>query len=339
MKAAKYIFFLLCIAFVGGAIYFSLLSGEIKVQKELIINAPTPLVVEVLEDFGQWGSWNENVDIVPINDGLNGDSENTVALVNYQYENDESGTLTREDSDTDKNKRYSFKTEDNRELQMTIKLDSLDINSTKLLINIEGERDLKNKITSRLLGDDVTEEIIPSLTKPFDQLEKALKAKMQEFSITQPMKTATSGGYHLMMTQSTNLGFIHELKVKMETQILSYMSKNRIRPTGKTKLIFDKRDTDNNTAIITVAIPVQEKVITEMAGTIICAYKDPNSVVKSSLEGNLNNLVKVWKKMDDFISNNGLTQSNYAPWMVYEVDKSTVYNPADQITTLYIPVE
>ncbi len=340
MKAFKYIVILLCIVFIGGAIYFSLKDGSFEDQQEVSVDAPAPLVYDVIANFSKWNEWNSRVSFGDLNEEQQQLLNDVDAAVKYQYNEEDYGTLTMVSLDSLKSARFDFVSKKGTSLSLNVQIDTTEDNFTKLKTTVTGDRDLTDKIVAEFFTDEITDEMIPALQEPFENsLNNALQKMMAQYEISEPFETATSGGYHLMMTQSTNLGYVQELRKKLEAAIINYMRRQNITASGSTKLIYDQIDDQNGTAIITVAIPVQEKIITEVNSTIICAYKNPVKAVRCTLVGDIKNLDLVKTKINKFIEQQGLSRSSYAPWEVYRKDASEVYNPAEQITEVYIPVE
>ena len=62
MKIIKYLFFILLIVTIGGALYFGTQDGTYDLTESKTINAPTSLVFEKvneLRNWKQWGPWKE----------------------------------------------------------------------------------------------------------------------------------------------------------------------------------------------------------------------------------------------------------------------------------------
>ena len=340
MKAFKYIVILLCIVFIGGAVFYSLKDGSIENQQEVIIDAPAPLVYDALSNFSSWEQWNDHLDLEGLKDDQKMLLNDVDAIVDYKYNEDEFGTLKIASLDSLSSAQFDFVSKKGTSLTLNVQIDTTEGNATKLKTTVTGNRDLTDKIVADLFSDEITEEMIPALQEPFEKsLNSALQKMMAQFEISEPFETTTSGGYHLMMTQSTNLGYVQELRKKLEAAVVNYMRRQNIAASGPTKLIYDQVDQQNGTAIITVAVPVAEKIVTEVNSTIICAYKNPVMAVRCTLVGDIKNLDLAKTKINKFIDQQGLSRSSYAPWEVYRKDASDVYNPAEQITEVYIPVE
>ena len=60
MKALKYIFILLLVIVIAGAIYFSLQESHFKVEKSQVVEAPINLVYDQIANFKNWEDWNEH---------------------------------------------------------------------------------------------------------------------------------------------------------------------------------------------------------------------------------------------------------------------------------------
>lgn len=320
--------------------FYSLKDGSVEHQQENTVNAPAPLVYDALSDLSSWGRWNDHVNLEDLNDDQRILLNDVDAIVDYQYDEDELGTLKIARLDSLSSAEFDFVSKNGTSLTLNVRIDTTESNATKLKTTVTGDRDLTDKIVADFFKDEITDVMIPALQEPFEKsLDSALQKMMAQYEISEPFETTTSGGYHLMMTQSTNLGYVQELRKKLEAAVVNYMRRQNIIASGPTKLIYDQVDLQNGTAIITVGIPVAEKIITEVNSSIICAYKNPVMAVRCTLVGDIKNLGLAKTKISKFIEQQGLSRSSYAPWEVYRKDASDVYNPAEQITEVYLPVE
>ena len=336
MKAFKYIIILILILIVGGAIYFSLQDGGIEENKEIIVDAPTPLVYEYISDYKNWDTWNPNVPAQISGEQITNDVD---AQIPYSYDKNENGTLTIQSLDSLSNASFIFNSDDVKDLDFSIILKPTEDNKTKLIASIKGERSLENKIWTTILGDEISDEIIPALMNPIVSIGSSLKELMSKKVVEAPFKTTISGGYHLYITQSTNLGNVESLKDQLESTIMYYMSARNITATGNTKVFYETKDLNNNLALITVGIPVGEKIITEVNSQVLCGFKESEDVIKTTLKGDTQFLDEAWKKGSEFILLNGLTRKESPVFEVYRVKMSDVYNPAEAVTDVYIPVK
>src|SRR5690606_41862925 len=68
MKIIKYLFFLLLIAIIAGAIYIATKDGDYHVEETAIINAPLPVVFNEVNNYNNWEAWgpwrNETEDFI-----------------------------------------------------------------------------------------------------------------------------------------------------------------------------------------------------------------------------------------------------------------------------------
>ena len=57
MKLLKYLFFLLLIVLIGGAVYFGTKDGSFDVSETKTINAPVSMLYANVNDFKNWQEW------------------------------------------------------------------------------------------------------------------------------------------------------------------------------------------------------------------------------------------------------------------------------------------
>ena len=57
MKILKYLFFLLLIVFIAGAIYFATKDGNYEVEESKVIKAPVSLVFDKVNEYKTWEKW------------------------------------------------------------------------------------------------------------------------------------------------------------------------------------------------------------------------------------------------------------------------------------------
>jgi effector-binding domain-containing protein/carbon monoxide dehydrogenase subunit G len=340
MKAIKYIFILLLILIIGGAVYFSLKDGTYDITETLVIDAPPSVVYEQIEDFKEWENWNPWFKDVEIETTMGTQTQGVDANYSFidSYGNGKM-TITGLEPDTSISMNMFYDngiTTSNSEVMMT--LEQVE-DGTLVSWNIKGEQGLVDKALGTILGFNMEEEITPKYKKGLDNLKELVIKNMNVSSSSVDGIIETGGGYFLYMSSSAKKENFQELKTQMLQNIMSYMQRNKIDMYGMPRIIYEKINPYNDNMIFSAAIPVQNREITATNSNILCSYQEPGKAVKVTLKGAYSNLEEARKKGEEFIDKNGLVRSEEAPYEVYKTDPTLTPNPADYLTEIYLPIQ
>lgn len=340
MKAVKYIFILLLILIIGGAVYFSIKDGKYDITRTQTIQAPPSLIFDQIKDFKQWKNWNPWLEDEEISTTMGKQTQGVDG--NYSF-TDEYGngkmTITSVQPDTSITMNMFYDngmTSSNSEVKMY--LEKME-NGTQITWNIKGEQGLLDKAMGAIFGFDMEEEIAPKYESGLKNLQAVVTKSMAIYSSNVDGIIETGGGYFLYMSTSSNKENIPDLMAQMLQNIMSYMRRNQIDMYGMPRIIYEKNDPLSDNVIFSAAIPVQNREITATDSNVLCSYQEPSKAVKVTLKGAYSNLPEAWKKGEEFIAQNGLVKSAAAPYEVYKTDPILTPNPADYLTEIYIPIQ
>jgi effector-binding domain-containing protein/carbon monoxide dehydrogenase subunit G len=340
MKAIKYIMILLLILIIGGAVYFSLKDGTYDITQTRVIDAPTSVIYDQIEDFKQWGNWSPWLEDVEIETTMGTQTQGVDA--NYSFiDSYGNGKMTITDLEPDKSIIMDMFydngiTSSNSEVIMA--LEQVE-NGTLITWNIKGEQGLVDKAMSAVFGFNMEEEITPKYKKGLENLEELVIKNMNVSSSSVDGIIETGGGYFLYMSSSAKKENLQELKTQMLQNIMSYMQRNKIDMYGMPRIIYEKINPYYDSMIFSAAIPVQNREITATNSNLLCSYQEPGKAVKVTLKGAYSNLDEARKKGEEFIDQNGLVRSEEAPYEVYKTDPMLTPNPADYFTEIYLPIQ
>lgn len=340
MKALKYIFILLLVVVIGGAVYFSLQDGTYTFEETALVEAPKELVYNKISNLQTFEEWNKSSPDNQLEITLGEQSKGVDAYLNFK-DDEGSGKIVITSLVPDEQVRMQLIYNNGSQESITeisYNLSNIDKN-TQVQFTANGEKDLKNKFWSKLFGSRIENVILPNLEDNPKSLESLIQTEMAVHSAEIDGIVSTSGGYYLFITQSTSLTNMSIVKNKLASTIENYMEERSIKAAGDVLVQYEKRDMLNNVALITVAIPVRERVITEVESNMLCDYKEPEKTVKVILKGNHSNLNEAWDKGLEFIANNGLVKSEAPAYEIYRNDPADTINPADLITEIYIPID
>lgn len=339
MKVLKYLFLLLLIAFIGGAVFFSLKDGTYYMTEKKIIPAAPSLIYEQIADFKNWKNWNQSYKTPEITNTL-GDLTTGIDG-NYSF-TDQNGdhTLTFTDLEPDKTITAIRATEVNyssNKSSITMTLNPVE-NGTELSWNIKGSYDLKNKLINFITGHDLIETLRPQYSESFTNLENYLKVEMKKYNISNPGLVDYGGGYILYKSKAATMeNFEREMSI-MLAEIKHYVKEEKIAVYGMPMGIYEKIDAANKTILFSAAIPVKDRIIPSSDSSILCTYMEPLRAVKTTLTGHPTHLDEAWQKASLYMSQQGYISGVQAPFVVYKTDRDLVLNPAAVISEIYLPI-
>lgn len=339
MKVLKYLFLLLLIIFIGGAVYFSLIEGNYYITEKKVIKAPPSLLYEQVADFKNWKNWNPSVDDNTINITL-GEQTNGIDG-NYSFTSDQSsGSMVI----TNLKPNKSITTILSSQTDFTTSASEVMINlspvadGTEVIWTIKGEHNLKNKVNHFISGYNLEEDIRSIYKKGLENLQKHVLIEMNKYDISNPGLVDYGGGYILYKSTSTHMDkFSSEMGTILQ-DIMKFMQEENISMYGMPISIYEKFDYSNNSVIFSAAIPVRDRVILDSNSSILCTYIEPTRAVKVTLTGTYDHLQEAWKKAELYMAEQGHINGVQAPFEIYKTDPALTPNPAANVTEIYLPI-
>ncbi len=339
MKVLKYLFLLLLIIFIGGAVFFSLKNGSYYISEKKTIQAPPSLIYEQIADFENWGNWNPWLSSPDV---INTLGKQTTGIDGSFSFKDESGNgsmkITQLDPDKSIVSQMNYHTSfTDSESIITTTINPVQ-NGTEVVWSIKGEDGLKNKVMNFIFGLNLEKELKHKYKEGLNNIEKHLLTEMKKFEISNPALVDYGGGYILYKSSSTNMTQFTAEKVKSLQEIMEYMEGKNIYMFGMPMIIYDKIDEANGTVVFSTAIPVRDRVIPGSESTILCTYIEPTRAVKVTLQGTYNHLQEAWGKGEVFMAQQGYISGTQQPFEVYKTDPAITPNPAKILTEVYLPI-
>lgn len=342
MKIIKYLFFLLLIAIIAGAIYIATKEGEYHVEESTIINAPLPVVFNEVNNYYNWESWgpwrNETDDIIvkykPIIRGEGGgfawksdelgDGEivTNKVLIDNSIEQDVVHNPTFAESEGD----------------MYWKFEEVEA-GTKVTLGMSGRQSFREKLALAFKDNSLGELLKPRFSRTLEKLNSSLVNKMSVYSINVDGVTTHGGGFYMYSTTATRISQVPTRMKIMVTDVRNYMETNNITQMGDPFVLYNSWDEQNNSAIYSVGIFTPSLVITPTDSDILNGMMPVQEVVKTTLKGDHENLKEAWDAAYRYIDENNMRADEESqPFEIYRTDPDSTLNPANWVTEIYIPV-
>ncbi|MDP5044920.1 MAG: SRPBCC family protein [Leeuwenhoekiella sp.] len=341
MKILKYLFFLLLILFIAGAIFFATKDGNYEIEETQIIKAPIDLVFNKVNDYRSWENWGP------------WKKEDPTMVFNYpEKTSGEGASYSWNGEEVDGSMRTTSVIENQRlEQDITFITPAGERNAhvywqfeevdggTKVTWGIRGEHTLMDKAYFTIMSYDFDADMRTMYKSGLTSLDESVLEDMQVYTIKTDGITQYSGGFYMYVTTSTTIDAARGKIKEMIPQVHRYMEGNNITISGKPLTIYNSKDTNNNSAIISSGIPTTSQIIVAEDSTILCGFMPSYSVIKTTLKGDYKNLKEAWNATEAYLVKNNFTPAqNSYPFEIYVVGPEDNPNPAAWITELYIPV-
>ncbi|MBO6880571.1 GyrI-like domain-containing protein [Winogradskyella sp.] len=339
MKALKFILLFLLIAIIGFAIYIAVQPNSFEVTRTKTINAPQPVVYNEVIDFENWEAWSAWVEERPDTKITLGEQTDGVGG-NYMWEDEDGiGRMKTVDADPFSSITQEMQFEDFPKSKVVWQFEPNDKGTTDVKWNISGE-DLPFvfKMFSTLMGG-MESQIGPKYERSLTMLDSVLQDKMNVYSVNVEGVTQHSGGYYLYKTTSCKMSDFQSEMQKEFPKVGAYAISNNITFAGAPFVLYEKWDEENNAVIFSVCIPTNSRIISNDPD-ILTGQLESFKAVKTVLMGNYDHLKEAWEKTMAYIEDNNLeTVDGGSMLEIYPTDPSSVPNPADWKTEIYIEVK
>ncbi len=340
MKILKYLFFLILIIIIGGAIYFGTKDGKYEISDSKIINAPAEVVFNKVNDLKSWETWgpwkkNDSTMVATYAEKTSGEG------ASYSWTGEMDGAMT------------TTKVIPNKEIEQDLTLNTPGgerhpkvfwnfeevEGGTQVTWKMKGEHTLIDKIYFAMSDADFEAEIHKMNIKGLEGIEEEVLNDMKKYTIHVDGVTQYGGGYYMYNTAVAKQSEIGERMGPMMGQVSSYMEQNNLQMAGMPFTIYNSIDDLNNTVIFSACIPVKERIITPEGSPVVCGFMEPVSAVKTTLKGDYSNLKETYSQAMAYMAENNIQMHpTNKMFEVYSTDPGKVPNPADWITEVYIPI-
>ncbi|MFO8148458.1 MAG: SRPBCC family protein [Gillisia sp.] len=342
MKILKYLFFLILIVIIAGAIYIATKDGKYQIEESIIIEAPVPVVFEEVNNFQNWENWGPWADdsddmIITYSDITRGKD----ASYSWKSEKEGDGEIktTAITPNSALEQELTFISTYGETLsKITWEFDEVE-EGTKVTWGMQGEQNFMEKLAFNFMDQSFSEMMRPMFKQGLENLKREVKNKMDVYSINVDGVTTHGGGFYMYTTTASKIDQIPEKMQQMYIQVRNYMESNNINISGKPFVLYNQWDEANNSAIYSVGIFTPSLVITPSESNVLNGMMPVQKVVKTTLIGDYKYLRGAWDRASNYIAENNLQASETGQaFEVYKLGPEDNPNPASWITEIYIPL-
>ncbi|WP_066220766.1 hypothetical protein [Formosa haliotis] len=332
MNFAKYILFLLLIAFIGSAIYVAVQPSQIHFSRSKTIHAPQEVIFKYVENLNNWKSWSPWKKTNAEDSILNSKE--------YTWLQDNSiGRITNTAVVKPSNIQQEIVYPDYPKSELEWQIDSLSERTSTVTFSMNSDNiPFKKKAYYAIFGTP-EQDLAPKFETSLTQLDSAITASMNVYSITIDGITNHSGGYYLYNTTSCKIENFQDKVKTMMPEVTNYVADNHIPMAGFPFVLYHKWDVENNAAIFSYCVPTSTQVLTTK-GDILTGFLPPFKTLKTTLKGNYTYLEKAWKTTTEYLETNGLEKADSNIMLqTFVTNPKYKINPADWITEIYIALK
>lgn len=341
MKILKYLLLLVLIVVIGGAIYLATLDGKFDMNRSKVINAPTAVVFDKVNDYKSWTEWSPWFEFDPNVKMTYGDiTSGQGASYSWDSENKDVGAGSMETAEAVANESINQKIaftkpwQSESDIYWTFK--PAESGGTEVTWGMKGEF----PFMQRFFASKMDEMVGPDYEKGLAKLDSVVQSDMKKYSVVVDGETTHSGGYYLYNTTSCKIDEVPDKMAEMMPQVGAYAMKNKITMAGPAFSLYHKWDEENNAVIFSCAVPVSERVITDRDSGIQTGMLKPFKAIKTTLTGDYDNLKEAWETTMKYMADNNFQEAIGLPALeAYITDPMAKPNPADWITEIYIPIK
>ncbi len=344
MKIIKYLFFLLLLVVIGGAVYVATINGEYQVEESRIIDAPDELLFSTINEYKTWAKWGPWMDM-----------SDDLVMEYAEKTSGEGGSYswkseTQGDGEMETKKVLPFTSIDQEITFITPmgesksdvywKFEKIEDKKTKVTWGMKGEQSFMEKAFWITQDGSLSETLKSMYTKGLEKLDTYANDEMKKYEIHVDGVTEHEGGFYMYSAITSSVAVISEKIAEMIPDVSTYMKQNNLPQTGMPLTIYNEYNEEQGTAIFSTAIPTRDKVITPEGSAIQCDFLPKQKVVKTTLKGDYTNLKEAWKAGYKYIIENGLEPNTESPaFEVYKEEPKLQPNPAEWVTEIYIPIK
>lgn len=336
MKFIKFLFFLLLIAIIGGAIYVASLKSDYTIESKRFIKAPVAVIFDDVNEYKNWENWGPWYEM---DSSIVATFPEKTSGVGASYSwKGKDGEGSIETISLKPNKEITHKIDFGTGNQPTVYWNFEKVNGgTEVTWGMKGTNSFTGKLYWLTQGG-IEKNMTPMYDRGLELLDQHITTKLEKHTIESKGLTDVGGGFYLYLTSSSKLDKISSVTEDLFPKILSYMKENNIVAAGSPFSLCHKWNEANNYVVFSCCVPIKERIAT--TNNILVGFQKPQHTFKTILKGSYSYATEAWEDAFKSIAERGLKIPEGSEFFeVYTVGKNQTENPTKWITEIYIPVE
>ena len=336
MKIVKYLFLLLLLAAVAGAVFIATQNGKYDVTQELVIKAPKNVVYSFVNDYKNW----ENSGIL---------TRDTTAVYTFSDNTTGVGTYTNWELNNKTGNVKTINAAVNDSIYQNAELNGLQSEvywffkdtlkeATKVTLRMKGHLTFMEKANAILKGG-ADEKASKLLNHSLNRINYILVNRINFFEIKVDEIVIRESAYYIGDSTTCKISEMPQKIAEMFPKLQEFVTSNNIATKGKPFTYFHTFDTDKGLTSFTVCIPLEDEMLISDGSEFKAGKINRFNALKTTLKGNYKHLRKAWDAAFKHIADNKLEENFEQPYLeVYTKGPADTKDPSQWVTDIYIPI-
>jgi effector-binding domain-containing protein len=337
MKILKYLLLLAILVFITTIIFVATLKPDFNIVKSQIINAPTNVVYNYVNNLKNWqeiGFCETENDKILYRFNKNFKDKNSSFSWNGKEENGSISTIS-----TTENQKIVQKMELNGEKSNFLWTFKDTLGKTKVTWQTKGVLNFETKMLSKFSGG-LDDNMGKKIQKSLENINNNLDFEINNFNINIIGYLQKSSCFYLHKTINSKNEKVRKNIPIMISQMIDFFKKNNIIPIGSPFALFNSKDEINQTTNFSVCIATINEQKPYPNANVFSGNLNPFQSVKTTLSGDYSHLEQAKQKTILYFAKNNLIEDNTKPYLeIYIKSKKDVKNPSKWFTEIYIPAK
>jgi len=308
MKIIKYLFFLILLIIVGGAVYLATIDGKFQIEESRIIEAPDELLFNIADEYRTWEKWgpwmDESDDLIMEYPSI---TKGEDASYSWKSETQGDGKMKTEKSVpfSSLDQKITFVTplgESNSDVYW--KFEKIESKKTKVTWGMKGKQTFMEKAFWATQDSTFSQNLRPMYRKGLEKLDTYANKLMSKYTIYSDGVTEHAGGFYMYSATASSIDEMSEKMSQTFPILYNYMNQNNLPQTGMSFTIYNTLSEEQGTAIYSMAIPTRDKVVTPKDSNVLCDFLPKQKVAKTTLKGDYSNMKEAWQTAYKYIAEN-----------------------------------
>lgn len=337
MKIIKYIFLLIFLAAIAGAVFIATQNGKYDVTKERIIKVPKNVLYNYINDYKNW----ENAGILTGSD--------TTAVFSFAKTTFGEGASANWELNGTAGEIKTLRLIENDSIFQKAVIDNEEsdvvwafkdtLNATKVTLTMTGHLTFTEKAYALLKGN-IEDKLGPTLEKGLANINAFLVDELENFDVkVHDALVIKKGTYYIGQSATCKIADMEKKMAQMMPKVLAFAKENKMVPNGSPFTLYKAFDTINGTTTFKVCVPLKEEMFAAPGSEFEGGRIQDFTALKTTLTGDYSHLKKAWEAAYKHIAQKQLVPNASGQAVeVYTKNIQKTKRPSQWVTDIYIPL-